>query len=178
MLTVLAWIGIVVAIIVMVAGIFSSLVGMPGSIVVLVVSFILSVCTHWQRPPWWMLLVFLLITIVAELGDNILSAYGTKKYGGSTKAAAWALVGGVAGAIIGGLFASAPGALACALVGGFLGGYWYEKRQGKSEQEARRAGWGAFLGRAAGGLLKAILAATIAGWTIWMLFRAGGPFGG
>ncbi len=77
MLTVLAWIGIVVAIIVMVAGIFSSLVGMPGSIVVLVVSFILSVCTHWQRPPWWMLLVFLLITIVAELGDNILSGWAT-----------------------------------------------------------------------------------------------------
>ena len=51
MLTVLAWIGIVLAIIAMVVGVVACLVGIPGSVVVLVVGFILSAFTHWERPP-------------------------------------------------------------------------------------------------------------------------------
>jgi uncharacterized protein YqgC (DUF456 family) len=191
MLTVLAWIGIVLAIIVMVLAVAACLVGLPGSVAVLVVGFILSACTHWERPPWWVILIFLGLAVVAETGDNLLSAWGTKRYGGTTKGAFWALAGGIAGALVGGYLGPLVGALGgpvgpfvgaivgpliCALPGGYLGGYWYELRQGKAKAEARRAGWGAFLGRTAGALLKAVLAAIMTGVTVWLLFRAGGPF--
>ena len=193
LLTILAWVGIVLAIIVMCLSVVACLLGLPASIVVAVVATILSASTHWDRPPWWMLIIFVGMTALAETGDNVLSAMGTKKYGGSTRGAFWALVGGLTGAFVGGNLGPLIGALggplvwlACTLVfplalgmtGGYLGGYWYEKRQGKPEAEARRAGWGAFLGRAAGALLRTILAATMTVLTVWMLFSDGGPFGG
>jgi len=193
MVTVLLWTGIALAILVMLAGVLACLVGMPGSVAVLVVSFVLSATTHWQRPPWWVVLLFLALTAVAETGDNLLSAWGTKRYGGSTKGALWALIGGLVGALslgwlgppiggIGGPLGSLAGAVLAPIAGGFagglLGGYWYELRQGRPKDEARRAGWGAFVGRAAGSLLKAFIAGAMAAVTIWMLFRAGGPFDG
>lgn len=193
MLTVLAWAGIVVAILAMLLGAVACLVGLPGSVAVLVVAFVLSASTHWERPPWWVVLIFVGVSLVAETADNLVSAWGTKRYGGSTKGAFWALFGGIAGALIGGYVGPLVGApagplgsvvgavvapLALAFPGGYLGGYWYELRQGKSKEEARRAGWGSFLGRAAGALLKTVLAAVMAGVTIWFLFRAGGPLAG
>ncbi|MBM3497328.1 MAG: DUF456 domain-containing protein [Armatimonadetes bacterium] len=192
MVTVLLWVGIVLAIVVMVAGVLACLLGLPGSVAVLVVSFALSASTQWERPPAWMLLLFLALTVLAETGDNALSAWGTKRYGGSARGAVWALIGGLLGAVLfgwvgpligglGGPVGSVIGAviapLAGGMLGGYLGGYWYELRQGRPDEEARRAGWGAFLGRAAGSLLKTVIAAVMAGLTLWMLFRAGGPFG-
>jgi uncharacterized protein YqgC (DUF456 family) len=193
MLIVLAWIGIVVAILAMLLAAVACLVGLPGSIGVLVVALILSASTHWERPPWWVVLIFLGVSLVAETVDNLVSAWGTKRYGGSTKGAFWALLGGIAGVLVGGYLGPLVGTLAgpvgsavgailgpllFAFPGGYLGGYWYELRAGQSKQEARRAGWGAFLGRAAGALLKTVLAAGMAGVTVWLLFRAGGPFAG
>ncbi|MBM3498888.1 MAG: DUF456 domain-containing protein [Armatimonadetes bacterium] len=192
MVTALLWVGIVLAIAVMVAGVVACLLGIPGSVAVLLVAFVLSACSDWQRPPAWMLLLFLALTVLAETGDNLLSAWGTKRYGGSARGAVWALIGGLGGALLfgwvgpligglGGPAGSVIGAviapLAGGMLGGYLGGYWYELRQGRPDEEARRAGWGAFLGRAAGSLLKTLLAAVMVGLTLWTLFRAGGPFG-
>jgi uncharacterized protein len=190
--TILAWVGIVLAIVVMVLAVVACLLGLPGSAVVLVVAAILSACTHWERPDWWVLLIFLGVVGVAETADNLLSAWGTKRYGGTGGAVVWAMVGGLLGALLGGVAVPTAGALggpipwllgavlgplAGGMGGGYLGGYLYERRQGKPKEEARRAGWGAFLGRAAGGLLKALLSAAMAGITVWLLFRDGGPFG-
>jgi uncharacterized protein YqgC (DUF456 family) len=190
MLPVLATVGIVLGLLVMVAATVACLLGLPGSAVVLLVAFLFSACTHWERPPWWMLLVFLGVVAVAETADNLLGAWGTKRFGGSDRGAFWATVGGVAGVLGLGWLGPVLGApfgpvgwivgvvllpLAGGFAGGYLGGYWYELRQGREPAEARRAGWGAFFGRAAGGLLKAILAATMAAITTWMLFRQGGP---
>jgi uncharacterized protein YqgC (DUF456 family) len=191
MVTVLLWAGIVLAIVVMVAGVLACLLGLPGSAAVLVVALVLSACTGWARPPWWVVLIFAALTVLAETGDNVLGAWGTKRYGGSSKGAFWALLGGLAGALLfgwvgpvigglGGPVGSVIGAviapLAGGMLGGYLGGYWYELRQGRPDEEARRAGWGAFLGRAAGSLLKTLIAAGMAGVTLWLSFRAGGPF--
>jgi uncharacterized protein YqgC (DUF456 family) len=187
----LAWVGIGLAVLAMIAAVPACLLGLPGAPVVMVVAFVLSACTHWERPPLWIALVFIAVTGLAETGDNLLSAWGTRRYGGSRRAAFWAMVGGLTGVLVfgwvgpllgglggplGGLIGSVIAPLAGGMVGGYLGGYWYERRQGRPEEEARRAGWGAFLGRAAGSLLKTSVAATMAGLTIWMLFRGGGPF--
>ncbi|MGQ9730440.1 MAG: DUF456 family protein [Candidatus Zipacnadales bacterium] len=191
-LTILAWVGIVAGILTMLAGVIASLVGLPGSVAVLIVAFTLSACTHWQRPPWWVVLIFLGVTAFAETADNLLSAWGVRRYGGSTRGSIWALVGGIAGAILGGQIGIVVGGLAGPLgatvgailmplvlgfAGGFAGGYCYERRQGRPQKEAAQAGWGAFLGRAAGALIRGVLAALMAGTTIWLLFRKGGPFG-
>ena len=79
MLTVLAWIGIVLAILAMVVGIVACLVGLPGSVLVLVTGFILSASTHWERPPWWVVLIFLGLTVVAETVPGERSARAARR---------------------------------------------------------------------------------------------------
>jgi len=191
MLTILAWVGVVLAIAVMVAAVLACFLGLPGTAVVLVVAFVLSACTGWERPPWWVVLVFLGLVLLAEGAESELSAWGARRFGSAGKTAVWALVGGVGGALIGGSIGPLVGGLlgpvgsvagaivgpiVCSLVGGYLGGYWYERRQGSPPEEARRAGWGALVGRAAGGVVKGVVAATMTALTAWLLFRAGGPF--
>jgi uncharacterized protein YqgC (DUF456 family) len=153
MVTVLPWAGVVLAILAMLASVLACLLGLPGSAFVLVIAFVLSASTHWQRPPLWVVLIFVGLAALAETGDNLLSAWGTKRYGGSTKGTFWALVGGSAGVLLlgwlGPLVGGIGGPLGCfaggilapvagGLAGGFLGGYWYELLQGAPRR--RRAG--------------------------------------
>lgn len=180
-LTILAYIGITLFILVLLVGVLATLVGLPGTVLILIDAFIYSAIHSFARPPWWLLLILLGISVVAETSDNILSALGVRKLGGSTKTSIWALVGGLAGAIIGGTLLAPLLAwlgplgvllppIICALVGGYLAAYWYELRQGRPHPEARRAGWGALLGRLAGGLLKAVLASIMVALILWMVF--------
>ena len=181
LLTILAYVGIVVFIVVMLVGVLATLVGLPGTVLILLDALIYSAIHSFAKPPWWMLLILVGVSVVAETSDNILSMAGVKKFGGSGKTSLWALGGGVAGAIIGGsLLAPLLAGLgplgillppiACALVGGYLAAYWYELRQGKSRADARQSGWGALLWRLAGGLTKAVLASVMVALILWSVF--------
>ncbi len=176
-LSVLAYIGIVVFVLVLIVGVLATLLGLPGTVLILVDAFIYSAIHGFAQPPWWLLVILLGISVVAETSDNILSMAGVKKFGGSTKTSLWALGGGVAGAIIGGLLSPLFGLLgplgvilppiAGALIGGYFAGYYCERRQGKSPPDARQAGWGAVVGRLAGGLMKALLASIMVALILW-----------
>lgn len=181
LLTVLAYTGIVVFILVLVVGVLATLLGLPGTVLILVDGLIYSAIHGFAKPPWWMLLILVGVSVVAETSDNILSMIGVTKCGGSGKTSLWALGGGVAGAIIGGSVLAPLLAwlgpvvillvpIAGALVGGYGAAFWYELRQGKSPADARQAGWGALLGRLAGGLTKAVLASVMVALTLWTAF--------
>ena len=187
-LAVLAYIGIVVFILVLVIGVLATLLGLPGTVLILIDAFIYSAIHSIARPSWWMLLVLLGISVVAETSDGILSMLGVKKFGGTGRTSLWALAGGVVGAIIGanlspllgliGLTGGVAGVLfgvllppiACAVLGGYLAAYWYELRQGRPPAEARQAGWGALLGRLAGNLTKAVLGSVMVALILWTAF--------
>ncbi len=168
-MSVLAILGVVVFIAVLLLGAFMTLLGLPGTLVILIDAVIFSAVTGWERLPWGVLLVLTGITLVAEISDNLISAAGVKKYGGTTAGMIWAIIGGLVGAIglgstlgaiipvVGPIVAPIAGGL----LGGFFGGYWYEKSQGRTDEEAKKAGMGAVMGRIAGSLLKAVLAATM-----------------
>lgn len=160
-----SYLGIAVFVVVLFIGAFITLLGLPGTLVILIDAVIYSACTRWEKLPWWLLLVLAGITLVSEVSDNLISAAGVKKYGGSTAGMIWAMIGGligavVIGAVLGGVLPIVAPILG-GLIGGFAGGYGYERGQGKSEDEARKAGMGAVLGRLAGSLLKSILAVTM-----------------
>ncbi len=166
----------------------STLVGLPGTVLILLDSIIFSACHGFQHPPWWLLLILLVVSIIAETSDNLLSALGVKVGGGSTRTSLWALIGGVAGAIAGANFSPVlsllgmTGGLAgvvfgavlppliLAAVGGFLASYICELRTGKEPAEARKAGWAALAGRLAGVLLKAVLASVMVGLVLSTAF--------
>ncbi len=188
LVTALVYLGTVLFVITLFVGVLAALIGLPGTVLILVDTVIFSACHGFQRPHWWFLLILLVVSILAETSDNLLSALGVKVGGGSTRTSLWALIGGVAGAIVGANFspilsllgvAGGPAGvvfgvivppLALAAAGGFLASYIYELRTGKSEVEARKAGWAALAGRLAGVLLKAVLASIMVGLVLWAAF--------
>lgn len=157
----------------------ATLFGLPGGVLVLSAATVYSALHGWASPPWWSLIVLALIALAAELAENALSFLGVKRSGASNATGMWVLAGGFIGAVAGGLIApvlASIGALAgpvgwiilsiippigLGMLGGYLGGYQYELRQGKSPEEARRAGWGALIGRLTGSLTKALLVAVM-----------------
>jgi uncharacterized protein YqgC (DUF456 family) len=160
--------GVVVFVVILFAGAFLTLLGIPGTLVIFLDALVYSACTGW-RIPVWLLGVLLGLSLVAEVADNVLGAAGVRKYGGSSKGMMWAFGGGLLGAFALGAVLGAPLGLAGAVVGpllggilgGFVGGYAYERRQGKTVEEARKAGWGAVVGRVMGTMLKTVIAASM-----------------
>lgn len=162
------------------AAIAGTLLGMPGGILVLADALVFSAFHGWATPPSWVLLILLIIAVLAETAENLLSFAGVKRTGASNATGVWVMVGGFAGAILGGAIApllASIGALAgpvgwvilsiippigFAMLGGFLGGYFFELNRGKEPEEAKKAGWGALLGRLAGSFTKAMMVAVMA----------------
>lgn len=173
------FLGKLIFVIALPAAILGTLFGMPGSVLVLVAATLYSALHGWASPPWWVLLVLGAIALAAEFAESALAVVGVRQSGASNSTSLWVLAGGFAGAVLGGLIAAplgTVGALAgpvgwiilsiippigLGMLGGYLGGYWRERRSGKSHEEARNAGWGALAGRLAGSFAKALLVAVM-----------------
>lgn len=88
------------------------------------------------------------LTAVVSILDYIVPAVGAKKFGAS-RSGFW---GAVLGMLLGLLFVPPLGMIAGAYLGAVGGEMW----AGKQTSDALRAGWGVFVGVAAGMLLKLI----------------------
>jgi len=153
----LHWLGVTVYVSAMGVGVVSCFLGAPGTLLILLAAFIFSAAHSWAQPSIWLVLGLIPVAVVIELVDNFFSMAGVRKFGGSSATMWWALVGAIVGGLVLGLLSPLL-SLIGALLGGFLAGYWYEVKQGRDPEEARRAGWGALLGRLAGGGAKSLLA--------------------
>ncbi|HLR77113.1 MAG TPA: DUF456 domain-containing protein [Balneolaceae bacterium] len=93
-------------------------------------------------------LIWALIVATIMILDNIIPAYGTKKFGGSSY--------GVWGSVIGmlaGLFFAPVGIVVGPLVGAFLG----ELIAGQTSGRAIRSAWGSFIGLLGATIIKVII---------------------
>jgi uncharacterized protein YqgC (DUF456 family) len=188
MISFLIILGYVLFVLVLLAGIVAVMLSLPGTILILLDGVIFAAFTHWQRPSWGVLLAVGILALVAELSDNILSAAGTRQSGGSSKTGWIAMLGGIAGAILGSLISPIFGSvgllggvfgfiigvvlvpLALAVLGGYLAVYWYELKQGRPADEAVRTAKGALVGRLVGVLVKTLLAVVMSGILLWSVF--------
>lgn len=93
------------------------------------------------------LIIWALIVVALMVLDNVIPAYGTKKFGGS----AYGVWGCIIGMVIG-IFFSPIGLVVGPLAGAFVG----ELIGGKNSDQALRSAWGSFLGFLAGTILKVI----------------------
>jgi len=97
-------------------------------------------------------------TIIVQVLEYVVPAWGTKKFGGS-KYGSW---GSVIGLIIGTFFLSiGPLGLVGIIGGPLLGAYIGEMIAQKNKQNALRAAFGSFLGFLAGALMKVALSITM-----------------
>ena len=99
--------------------------------------------------------------------SNWLTMIGARRYGASTSSVWLSFIGGVVGAIvIGGPLAVVFGPLG-PIIGGFVGAVGVvvlqEYRKSGRWDQAIQAGWGTFLGRMAGIMLKIVIAVAMIG---------------
>lgn len=146
---------------------------LPGSVLVLISAILFSAATGWQRPSLTVLVILGVLALAAELFDNLMALVGVKWYGGSTKTSIAAGFGAITGALLagavlaplmgllGGALGWLLGAVVVPLAGAFAGGfgaaYVVETNRGAQPDDARRAGFGAVVGRVLGAVTKVTL---------------------
>jgi uncharacterized protein YqgC (DUF456 family) len=146
----------------MVAGLITIPFGFPGTFIILGCILVYAIATDFSGAVGVTFFVVLAVmTLIAETADNWLTAIGARRYGASTGSIWLSFLGGLLGAIfIGGPAALIFGPLG-PVAGGFIGAFIivvaYELYREKSMHEALRAGWGSFLGRMAGIVLKLVI---------------------
>jgi uncharacterized protein YqgC (DUF456 family) len=146
--------------------------GLPGAALILVCILVYALATDFSAGIGIPFFIFLCgLTAIAETADNWLTALGARRYGASTTAMWLSLPGGLLGAIAIGsplAFLFGPlGPVAGAILGAFASVVFYEYRRRKNWREALRAGWGTFLGRMAGIMLKLAIAVAMVAATVF-----------
>jgi uncharacterized protein len=154
---------LVLAFTVMFVGLISVPFGFPGTAIILAGILIEALYTGFSGPIGPLLFAAMCaLTLIAETADNWLTMIGARRYGASTSSVWLSFVGGLVGAIvIGAPLAVVVGPLG-PIVGGFVGAVGIvvlqEYRRARSWDQALQAGWGTFLGRMAGIMLKMVIA--------------------
>ena len=104
----------------------------------------------WLGPPgaigWWSVGIVAAIALGAEIAEWVVTMRTTRRSGGSSRGAWWALLGSVVGAAIG-LPVPVLGSLIGAFLGAFAGAWLAEMSLGRAAAAATKAATGALLGR-------------------------------
>jgi uncharacterized protein len=139
------------------------LFNLPGTWLMVLVT---AVGKWWQpgyvRVSWPVLGVAAGLAVLGEVSEFVLGAAGSRRAGGSTRAAALAMVGSLSGGILGTalpvpLVGTLIGACLGALAGSLLGDLW----AGRPLFPSVAAGWGAAVGRFWGTVSKLAIGAMI-----------------
>ncbi len=112
------WVIALIALFTGVGGILLVVLALPGIWTMVLVS---ALCMWW-RPEiisWRTVVTLGVIALVSELIEMVASAAGAKKFGGSKRGAAGAIVGTMIGAILGSFLIPIP--IAGTIIGGILG---------------------------------------------------------
>jgi uncharacterized protein YqgC (DUF456 family) len=144
------------------------LFNLPGTWLMVLVTALLK----WWQPDyvlvsWTVLGVAAGLAVVGEVLEFVLGAAGSRRAGGSTRAAALAIVGSLVGGIMGtALPVPIVGTLIGACLGAFIGSLIGDVWAGRPLFPSFEAGWGAAVGRfwgtvsklAIGGIIVLVLA--------------------
>ena len=156
------WHWAVLYLIVIWLGVLISLFGLPGPFLIAGAVALASWSTGWKTAPLWLVIVFFLLALLAEIPEQWLGVASARSYG-SSRAGMWgSFIGGLAGALIG-LPIPLFGSLLGAFLGAFLGAAFLELVISRRNVTASvRAGYGAFRGRLGASVLKTVLALSMA----------------
>lgn len=150
-------------------GIVASAISFSGTWFVVGAAALASLISRTGDPGWWAVLVFALISALAEGVEALAGAWGVKRRGGSSMAGLAALVGGLIGMFLG---AFIPilflGSLIGMLVGSFTLAYAVERNRLKHSGQAASIAWGAVIARLLVILFK--LGATL-GMTLYLVLK-------
>ena len=148
-------VGLALALLIMSAGLAGSILPMlPGTPLVLIAAIGHRLYFNEASASWTVLAILTGLTLLSLVLDQLASAYGTKRLGGTWRGILGAIVGGLIG-----LWFALPGIL----LGPFVGAVLFELIGGRGWRESGRAGLGATIGLLAGGVGKLACAAAMIG---------------
>lgn len=138
------------ALVLYIAGFAGAALPYPGCFVALGGSVCYAVAAGEPYPAWWFWGIMLVLAVFGTLADNITTALGARKFGGS-KQAFW---GSMIGLFVGAFLVFPFGII----IGPFLGAFIAELHfQRKTARDSAKSGLGATLGLLAGVLAKLII---------------------
>ncbi|MFH1039431.1 MAG: DUF456 domain-containing protein [PVC group bacterium] len=139
------------------AGLAGSIIpGIPGPPLVFAGALFYGLVTDFREAGWIVLSVLGLLAALSQILDYLASAYGAKKFGGSS----WGIWGSILGGLIGFIVFTIPGMIAGLFAGAVLMELWKGK---KETGAALKVGGGSLLGFLGGTLMKAIVSLLMIG---------------
>jgi uncharacterized protein YqgC (DUF456 family) len=144
--------------------------GLPGLWVQVGALAVFAWATGFATVGTYPVVLVVLLALLAETAEFLLAGRYARRYGGGRRAAAGALVGGVAGALLG-IPIPLVGSVVGAMLGSFVGAALLELTTGRGAHPALRAGWGAFLGRVVAMAMKGGLGVVVAVFSLFTALR-------
>lgn len=152
---------IVLSAIFLLAGLIGCIIPMiPGPPLTLIGYCLVFFIPETVIPAWYVIFFWTILMVGITILDNLLPAWGTKKYGG-TKYGMW-------GSIIG-LFLGISFFPIGLIAGPFLGAFLGEKISKQNNQAALKAAFGSFIGLMTGVVLKLIVCIILTYQTIALM---------
>lgn len=137
------------AVVLYIAGFLGAVLPYPGCLVALGGSVCYAIAAGEPYPSWWFWGILLALAVFGTLVDNITTAMGARKFGGS-KQAFW---GSMIGLCVGAFFVFPFGIIIGPFLGAFIAELHFQK---KNARDSAKSGLGATLGLLAGVLGKII----------------------
>ena len=138
-------------------GIFSTVFGFPGTIIILVDVIIYALFAGFGRIGFKIILVLIVLAVLGEAIDFGLSMAGAQRFGASKKGVLASIFGGMIGAAIMSPFFYGLGTVAGLFLGGFTGIIIVETLRQSGFKPALRASYGSMLGRIAAMFAKGFI---------------------
>jgi uncharacterized protein YqgC (DUF456 family) len=162
--------GLTVFILVLFLGVFLTVFGLPGAVLILIDVFAYALLTGFAQIGFKVILILTAMAIVAELLDIGLGMIGAARFG-SSRGGMWAaLIGSLAGAIVLTPFFLGLGALIGIFLGGGVAVFAIEMLQRRKLKPAFRASIGATLGRTAGIAVKGLVSVAMSAIALFHIY--------
>ena len=146
--------GLTIFILVLFLGVFSTIFGLPGTVIILFDVILYALFTGFERIGFKIIATLVVITVLAETLDLVLLMSVKARFGLSKRMIWVSVAGGFLGAMLLTPAFLGLGTALGAFLGGFAGMLTMELSRQHRLKPALRAGYGAILGRSAGILLK------------------------
>ena len=130
---------------------------LPGNLIILAVTLVYGLITDFAELGLKYYIFLGLLVVLGEACDFISGVIGAGRFGATKYGIIGSVVGGIVGGIAGAPILFGLGAIPGVFIGAFLGAVVVEFSRGRELQDAFRAGFGAFLGRAFGIFFKIMI---------------------
>ena len=161
------WLGAAAVVALCAGGLLLSCLSFSGTWLVVAAAALAAALRAHPFPGWWTVAVFALLAAAVEGLEMAAGAWGVRRRGGSPLAGFMALVGGLAGLMVGGLI---PVPVVGPLIGMMAGSFWLvylvERRRLQHAERAAAIAWGAVAARALTILVKVTVTLGMAGYLL------------